>query len=112
MADTSFKNRMRELVSMLNAYARAYYQEDAPKVSDAEYDALFDELLNLENQTGEVLFDSPTRRVGAAPVDRFEEHTHLARLYSMDKVQSFDELIAWDERIRRLVTAPVSYALE
>lgn len=112
MADTLFQNRMRELVDMLNSYARAYYQEDAPIVSDAEYDALYDELLSLEKETGEVLPDSPSRRVGAAPVERFTEHTHIARLYSMDKVQSFDELIAWDERTRRLLDAPVTYSLE
>ena len=58
------KNRMRELVDVLNKYAYEYYVLDNPTVSDKEYDKLYDELLLLEKTTGEVLFDSPTKRVG------------------------------------------------
>ena len=59
------QERMKELVEKLNEYAQAYYAFDAPKVSDAEYDALFDELLALEAETGVTLPDSPTQRVGS-----------------------------------------------
>ena len=78
--------RMRQLVDKLNEYAEAYYRFDAPKVSDKEYDALFDELVSLEKETGVVLDDSPTRRVGAEPLNEFAQHRHLGRLWSMDKV--------------------------
>ena len=77
------QERMKELVEKLNEYARAYYAFDAPKVSDAEYDALFDELLALEAETGVTLPDSPTQRVGSEPLAAFEQQTHQARLWSM-----------------------------
>lgn len=57
--------RMKELVELLNRYAKLYYEEDAPTVSDAEYDALYDELLALEKSEGYSLKNSPTHRVGA-----------------------------------------------
>ncbi len=87
--------RMRELVTLLNKYAKAYYVEDASPVSDAEYDALFDELLKLESETGFSLPDSPTHRVGGAPLSAFEEHAHIRRLWSLDKVKTFEDLREW-----------------
>ncbi len=68
--------RMQELADKLKAYAAAYYEQDAPLVSDADYDKLEAELLALEQETGIVLPDSPTHRVGGAPLDKFEKHTH------------------------------------
>ena len=59
-------NRMRELVDRLNETAYQYYTLDAPTISDKEWDALYDELVRLEKETGERLPDSPTRRVGGA----------------------------------------------
>ena len=53
-------DKMRKLVDTLNKYAYEYYNLDNPTVSDKEYDALYDELVKLEKETGEVLFDSPT----------------------------------------------------
>ena len=94
--------RMRQLVSLLNEYAEAYYNSAAPKVSDKEYDELFDELLRLEKETGIVLDDSPTRRVGFKPLSEFSEHRHLGRLWSMDKVRTEGELIEWSRRAERL----------
>lgn len=94
--------RMRQLVALLNEYAEAYYRYDAPKVSDKEYDELFDELLRLEKETGTVLDDSPTRRVGFKPLSEFSEHRHLGRLWSMDKVRTEGELIEWSRRAERL----------
>ena len=80
--------RQYELVELLNRYAEAYYEQDAPVVSDAEYDALYDELLALEAESGEITPDSPTHRVGGSPLLKFEEHTHLGRLWSLDKVRT------------------------
>lgn len=87
--------RMRKLVDTLNDYAYRYYVLDEPIVSDKEYDALYDELAALEAATGVVLSDSPTHRVGGEPLKEFVSHTHLKRLYSLDKCNSFDELRAW-----------------
>ena len=74
---------MRELVDILNRYAYEYYVLDNPTVSDREYDILYDELVRLEAETGTVLFDSPTKRVGGEPVSSFRKHDHIERLYSL-----------------------------
>ena len=95
-------NRMRELVDRLNETAYQYYTLDAPTISDKEWDALYDELVRLEKETGERLPDSPTRRVGGAVLPGFEPHTHLARLWSMGKAQSIAELRDWANRAEKL----------
>ena len=95
-------DRMRRLVDRLNETAYQYYTLDAPTISDAEWDALYDELVALERETGTRLPDSPTRRVGGAVLPGFEQHTHLARLWSMDKAQSREALLDWAARAERL----------
>lgn len=91
---------MRELVNKLNDLAYRYYVLDDPIVSDKEYDALYDELVKLEAQTGVVLSDSPTKRVGGEPLKQFVPHTHIKRLYSLDKCNSFDALRSWFEKLK------------
>ena len=93
--------RMQELVATLNEWARLYYEEDAPVVSDAEYDKLYDELRALESEEGFSLPTSPTHRVGGAPQKKFEQSKHLQRLYSLDKCQSKEEFYVWCERIKK-----------
>lgn len=93
---------MRELVDWLNETAYQYYTLDAPTVSDREWDAKYDELVRMERETGVRLPDSPTRRVGGAVLPYFEPHTHLARLWSMDKAQSVDALRDWARRAEKL----------
>lgn len=93
--------RMSELVRLLNKYANEYYVLDAPTVSDKQYDELYDELRALEAQTGEVLFESPTRRVGGEPISAFKKHAHIARLYSLDKATSGAELSAFFARVEK-----------
>ena len=105
-------NRMRELVDTLNEYAYHYYVLDEPVVSDKEYDALYDELVRLERASGNVLPDSPTRRVGGEPLKAFGQHRHLNRLYSLDKCNSYDELREWDAKVRKAAGGPVMYTLE
>ncbi len=94
--------RQRELTELLARYAAAYYEQDAPLVSDQEYDALYDELAALERASGVSLPGSPVRRVGGAPQGGFLPHTHLARLWSMDKVRTAEGLREWAARARRL----------
>lgn len=95
-------NRQRELVDILNKWAYEYYVLDAPTVSDKEYDVLYDELRRLEAESGEVYPDSPTRRVGGEPIKGFEKHTHIARLFSLDKAVSAEELTAFLTRVQKL----------
>lgn len=110
------EQRIRELVDRLNEYSKAYYVMDAPRISDKEYDELYDSLLELEQQTGIVLPDSPTQRVGGDPLPWFEEHTHIQRLWSLDKVRTREDLTEWGNKVQRMAESqnlpPVKYALE
>ncbi len=94
--------QMRSLVDRLNAAARAYYYSAEPVMSDKDYDALYDELLRQEKESGVTLPDSPTHRVGAEALTAFAPHTHISRLWSMDKVQSLEELAEWIRRTEKL----------
>ncbi len=106
-------NRQRELVDILNKWAHEYYVLDNPTVSDKEYDALYDELRRIEEETGVVYPDSPTRRVGGEPIKGFEKHTHIARLFSLDKAVSSEELNAFLTRVQKLSGgAPCDYTVE
>lgn len=95
--------RMKELIDIIDDLNYYYYTLDNPKVSDKEYDELYDELIVLEKETGIVLPYSPTQRVGGQPLDKFEKHTHLGQLWSLGKSQSIGELKNWDKRVRRLI---------
>lgn len=99
-------NRMRELVDKLNKWAHEYYVLDNPSVPDSEYDKYYDELKKLEEESGEVLPDSPTRRVGGEPLKAFSRHEHIARLYSLDKAVTKDELSAFFTRVKKVVPSP------
>lgn len=103
--------RMRELVDLLNKYAYQYYVLDEPTVSDVQYDALYNELLALEEESGTVLPDSPTKKIGGDPIKAFTPHVHINKLYSLDKCNSFEELRAWDAKLRQL-KADIEYTVE
>ena len=94
-------DRKRELVDLLNKYAHEYYVLDNPTVSDKEYDKLYDELLALEKSSGEVYFDSPSKRVGGEPISAFKKHKHIERLYSLDKATTLDEIVAFEKRVNK-----------
>lgn len=104
-------DRMRQLVDLLNKYAYEYYVLDNPTVSDGEYDKLYDELKSLEEQSGVVYFDSPTKRVGGEPISAFKKHRHITRLYSLDKAVSEDEIRSFDAKIRKVMADP-EYTVE
>ena len=103
--------RMRALVDALNRYGYEYYVLDAPTVADAEYDRLYDELLALERESGVRLPDSPTRRVGGEPVKAFARHAHIARLYSLDKAVTDEQLDAFFARAEK-AQPDVAYTVE
>ena len=93
---------MTELVDLLNRYADEYYRLDKPSVSDAEYDRLYRELVELERANpDQVLPHSPTHRVGGKILDGFEKFTHLYPLYSLQDAFSKEELEAFDQRVRK-----------
>jgi DNA ligase (NAD+) len=94
---------MEELVAELNHYNYHYYTLDAPMVSDKEYDVLYDKLVALEAESGFVLPDSPTQRVGGDLLKGFTPHRHLAPLWSLDKAQNIEQLRSWNTRVLRLV---------
>ena len=93
-------DEMKKLVEKLNDYAYHYYVLDAPIISDAEYDRLYDKLLELEKATGIVLPNSPTQRVGDTVLSNFKKVTHKIRLYSLDKCQSKEALFSWMQDVR------------
>ncbi|WP_027634568.1 NAD-dependent DNA ligase LigA [Clostridium hydrogeniformans] len=96
------EDRIRELVEELNEYSHEYYVLDKPSISDKEYDKKYDELLNLEKETGFVLSYSPTQRVGDGVLPEFSKYAHKARLWSLDKAQSLEEIKEWHKRNKKL----------
>lgn len=97
------EKRIQELVKQLNDWNYHYYTLDEPVVSDAEYDRLYDELKILEKETGIVLEDSPTQRVGGEVLDKFEKHVHINSLYSLDKAQNEQAIKNWMDRNQKLL---------
>lgn len=94
--------RMTELINKIKELNYHYYTLDKPLVSDKEYDALYQELRDLEKETNTILDGSPTQEVGGQILEKFTKHEHLGRLYSLDKAQSYEELSEWMDRVERL----------
>jgi len=103
---------MRSLIDRLNAASYSYYTLSKSDMTDAEWDKLYEQLKKLEKETGIVMPDSPTRRVGAEPLPGFEPHTHISRLWSMDKAQTREALADWVRRAERLRSEAVSGGME
>ncbi|QCT04483.1 DNA ligase (NAD+) [Paenibacillus algicola] len=97
------KDQMEKLIAELNNYNYHYYTLDEPLISDKEYDAMYDRLISLEQESGIVLPDSPTQRVGGEILKGFAPHRHLAPLWSLDKAQNIEQLRTWHERVVRLI---------
>ncbi|MEO3947345.1 NAD-dependent DNA ligase LigA [Gorillibacterium sp. CAU 1737] len=96
-------NEMEALIREINRHNHLYYTMDQPELSDKEYDVLYDRLVELERQVGTVSPTSPTRRVGGELLSGFEPHRHRARLWSLDKAQNHEQLLAWLARVEKLV---------
>ena len=98
------RGRIEELREQIRYHNRRYHVEDAPEISDAEYDALYDELESLEAEHPELVTpDSPTQRVGAEPLEGFEEVRHSIPMLSLSNARKTEELREWDTRVRRLL---------
>ena len=85
--------RIKELVSQLNTYRNAYYNNSESQISDYEYDNLFDELKQLENETGVIMSNSPTQTVGYEVKSKLEKVKHSHPMLSLDKTKSVEDLI-------------------
>ena len=102
MSDNSEKiELMKELIKKIDLYNYHYYTLDDPIVSDKEYDEIYYKLVDLENETGVVLPNSPTQRVGGDILDKFVKRKHEHRLYSLMKVRSFPDLEKWTNEMRQ-----------
>jgi DNA ligase (NAD+) len=100
----SVRGRIEELREQIRYHNRRYYVEDAPEISDAEYDALYNELEGLEAEHPELVTpDSPTQRVGGEPLEGFEEVRHTVPMLSLANARKSGELLEWDARVRRLL---------
>ncbi len=110
------KARIAELTDQLNYHNYRYYILDDPKITDAEYDRLFDELCALEKQFTDLRQpDSPTQRVGAPPSDKFESVRHSLPMLSLNKATKPEELADFDRRISELLAGdpePIEYVTE
>lgn len=96
------KKRIDELNKLTAYYAKKYYDEDEPEISDFEYDMLMNELKNLEREFPEFISkDSLTQKVGGTVKEGFEKVTHIVPLQSLQDVFSFDELYSFDERMKK-----------
>lgn len=95
MSNINETDRMKELIEVLNRASKAYYAEDIEIMSNAEYDALYDELLMLEEKTGTVLAGSPTVNVGYEAVDNLPKETHESPMLSLDKTKDREALRDW-----------------
>lgn len=103
------KNEIETLIKAINEHNYRYYVLDAPVVSDAEYDQLFRQLKELEEQYNYVLPDSPTQRVGAAPLDKFDKVKHTEPMLSLDNAFSHDEVREFDQRAKRFLKSDADF---
>jgi DNA ligase (NAD+) len=107
--------KIQELRDQLRHHEYLYYVEDAPELTDAQYDALMNQLKELEQENPElVTADSPTQRVGGKPKDGFVKMPHSRPMLSLDNAYNEDELRAWDQRVREALpsTETVRYVCE
>ncbi|MEK6597480.1 MAG: NAD-dependent DNA ligase LigA, partial [Gemmatimonadota bacterium] len=103
MTSGAAARRAEELRRVLQRANRAYYELDAPEISDAEYDRMFRELQALEAEHPELQRpDSPTLRVGGAPAESLRKHTHARPMLSLANAFGADELQGWEDRNARL----------
>jgi DNA ligase (NAD+) len=114
MYKNSAHKRIIELRQIIEYHNQRYYQQDAPEISDAEYDLLMRELQNLEAQfPDDELASSPTQRVGAAPLAKFISFTHPSPMLSLANAFSEEEIIDFDNRLKRLASVDnISYVAE
>ena len=110
----NIKHEIERLVKELNYHCYRYYVLDSPVTSDEEYDRLYFKLKKLEDDYGFILPDSPTKRIGAPALDKFEKVKHTEPMLSLDNAFSYDDVIEFDKRVKRLLETDkdVEYTVE
>lgn len=107
------EKRSAELRNELNQYSYEYYVQDQPSVEDFVYDKKYQELVEIETEYPDLITpESPTQRVGGKVLEGFEKVVHDIPLYSLNDVFSKEELIAFDERVKKAIGHAVSYCCE
>jgi len=108
------KHETEKLIKDLNYHCYRYYVLDSPVISDEEYDRLYFHLKDLEDKYHYILPDSPTQRVGAPPLDKFEKVKHTMPMLSLDNAFSYDDMEEFDKRIKRLLKSDedIEYTVE
>ncbi len=109
------KKRLTELKKELSEHAHNYYVLDNPTISDSEYDQLFQELLQLEDRNPDLVSaDSPSRRVGGPPLDKFDQVAHRVPMLSLENAFNEDDILDFEKRLGRFLnsSAPLEYVVE
>src|ERR1700690_4317309 len=114
MTDSAAARKIEKLRDELRRHEHLYYVLDAPEISDADYDALMNELKKLEAAHPELVTpDSPTQRVGGKPAEGFKKAQHSRPMLSLDNAYNAEELTDWDRRVHELAgKLPVEYTAE
>jgi DNA ligase (NAD+) len=113
MEKTAAERRINELRVEIERHNRLYYLEDRPEITDSEYDRLFRELLDLEAKFSDLAIpDSPTQRVGGAPLDKFVQVTHRIPMLSLENAFDEEDMRDFDERVKRELALPFDHELE
>ena len=101
------KDRVDELIKILNKASIEYYTNDDPSITDQEYDSYMDELVRLEEKYPELIReDSPTRKIGGTVIDEFKKVNHEVPMMSLGDIFNEDEVIDFDTKIRKVVSNP------
>lgn len=110
--EDKIRNRMDELIEIINKASIEYYVNDNPSITDQEYDDYYSELLRLEEEYPNLKREeSPTSRVGGKVLDKFEKVSHKSPMLSFDDIFNEEEIMAFDERIKKTIANPV-YTVE
>ena len=108
----NIENRINELIQIINKSSYEYYVLDNPTITDQEYDDAYNELLSLEEKYPELKReDSPTNRVGGEAIDKFEKVRHETPMLSFDDVFNEEEIMLFDERVKKVIKSP-TYTVE
>ena len=107
------KNRMDELIDLINYHSDKYYNEDSPEISDFEYDNFMKELIKLEQENPALKrVDSPSGRVGGKPLDKFKQVKHKIPMLSLSNAYSEKDLKDFDKRVKESIGNNVEYVVE
>lgn len=107
------KNRINELIDIINYHNEKYYNQDQPEISDFEYDNLMKELVKLETENPELKrVDSPSNRIGGKPLDKFNQIVHKIPMLSLSNAYSASDLKDFDKRVKDMAREEVEYVVE